>query len=66
MVLRTTGANWLTLMMRAERARRGAEPLDSEWLLYGPTDPEFVQDQGRNPDEAQTDDTAPAPLLAAE
>lgn len=43
MVLRTTGANWLTLMMRAERARRGFDPPDSEWLLYGPTDPDAVE-----------------------
>ena len=54
MVLRTTGANWLTLMMRAERARRG-DPLDSEWLLYGPTDPDAVE----------AEDDAPG-LLAAE
>ena len=46
MVLRTTGANWLTLMMRAERGRRGGESLDSEWLLYGPTDPDAVRDEG--------------------
>ncbi|WP_419254338.1 hypothetical protein ACN2C6_02615 [Caulobacter sp. ErkDOM-YI] len=57
MALRTTGANWLALMMRAEGARRGLDPLDSEWLLYGPTDPDVVQD------EAEHD--APG-LLAAE
>jgi hypothetical protein len=48
MVLQTTGANWLTLMMRAERARRGFDPLDSEWLLYGPTDPDAVQDEAEH------------------
>lgn len=58
MVLRTTGASWLTLMMRAERARRCWEPFGSEWLLYGPTDPEVVQDQDQ--------DDAPPTLLAAE
>ncbi|WP_419320186.1 hypothetical protein ACN2C7_04875 [Caulobacter sp. ErkDOM-E] len=57
MVLQTTGANWLTLMMRAERARRGFDPLDSEWLLYGPTDPDAV--------EGGVEDDAPD-LLAAE
>lgn len=46
MVLRTTGANWLTLMMRAERGRRGDDAVDSEWLLYGPTDPDAVEDDG--------------------
>ncbi|WP_425998517.1 hypothetical protein [Caulobacter sp. DWR1-3-2b1] len=61
MVLRTTGANWLTLMMRAERARRGFEPLDSEWLLYGPTDPDAVEDERQDEGE----DDAPG-LLAAE
>lgn len=62
MVLRTTGASWLTLMMRAERARRCWEPFGSEWLLYGPTDPEVVQ----GPDSGQEEDDAPPTLLAAE
>lgn len=44
MVLRTTGANWLTMMMRAERARRGEAIPDSDWLLHGPTDAEAVED----------------------
>lgn len=59
MVLRTTGANWLTLMMRAERARRGGEPSGSEWLLYGPTDPDAVDDEGEREDDVPG-------LLAAE
>lgn len=62
MVLRTTGASWLTLMMRAERARRCWEPFGSEWLLYGPTDPEVVQGL----DSGQEEDDAPPTLLAAE
>lgn len=57
MVLRTTGAGWLALMMRAERTRDGGAPLDSEWLLFGPTDPEVVEAQEPPP---------PAWLLAAE
>lgn len=45
MVLRTTGANWLTMMMRAERARRGEALPDTDWLLYGPTDSDAVEDE---------------------
>ena len=52
MVLRTAGANWLTLMMRAERARRGFDLLDSQWLLYGPTDPDAVDVDVLAPDDA--------------
>jgi len=61
MVLRTTGANWLALMMRAERARRGFDELDSEWLLYGPTDPDAVEITV----EVEVQDEDPG-LLAAE
>jgi hypothetical protein len=43
MVLRTTGANWLALMMRAERGRTRDRGADSEWLLHGPTDPDAVE-----------------------
>jgi hypothetical protein len=47
MVFRATGIVWLALMMQAERAQRGGassgDDLDSEWLLYGPTDPEVVE-----------------------
>ncbi|CAN5175327.1 hypothetical protein BH10PSE4_BH10PSE4_39580 [soil metagenome] len=43
MVFRTAGAGWLALMMRAERTRSGVE-LDTDWLLYGPTDPDAVED----------------------
>jgi hypothetical protein len=45
MVLRTTGANWLTMMMRAERARRGEAIPHTDWLLYGPTDSDAVEDE---------------------
>ena len=45
MVLRTTGANWLTMMMRAERARRGEAIPDTDWLLYGPTAADAVEDE---------------------
>jgi hypothetical protein len=54
MVLRTAGAGWLALMMRAERTRAGLDALDTEWLLHGPSDPEIVEDD------------APPMLLAAE
>lgn len=57
MVFRTTGAGWLTLMMQAERAGRGGDRIDSEWLLFGPTDPEAV--------EAEAEIIVPG-LLAAE
>lgn len=43
MVLRTTGASWLTLMMRAERARTPGLGVDTEWLLFGPTDGQAVE-----------------------
>ena len=43
MVLRTTGASWLTLMMRAERARTLGLGVDTEWLLFGPTDGQAVE-----------------------
>ncbi len=56
MVLRATGVNWLTLMMRAERVRAGDRGADSAWLLHGPCDPDVVE----------RDDEPPATLLAAE
>lgn len=56
MVLRTTGANWLTLMMRAERGRGRDRGSDSAWLLYGPNDPDAVRDEDQAGDH----------LLAAE
>jgi len=43
MVLRTTGPSWLTLMMRAERARAPGLEIDTEWLLFGPTNAQAVQ-----------------------
>lgn len=55
MVLRTTGVNGLAMMMRAERAWRGATIPDTDWLLYGPTD-----------DEAVETELEPPTLLAAE
>ena len=61
MVLRATGSNWLTLMMRAERERRGRAIPDTDWLLYGPTDPEAVIDEA-----AEQDQGPPELLLAAE
>ncbi|WP_421739113.1 hypothetical protein [Caulobacter sp.] len=56
MVLRATGVNWLTLMMRAERARAPDRGADSAWLLHGPSDPDAVE----------RDEEPPATLLAAE
>ena len=45
-------------MMRAERLAGGGVEPDSEWLLYGPTDPAVVQ---------TADDEPPSiTLLAAE
>lgn len=42
MVLRMTGASWLATMMRA--GRESDEPHDeTDWLLYGPTDPDVVE-----------------------
>lgn len=64
MVLRMSGASWLTLMMRAERARLDWEPLESDWLLYGPADPQVVQDKDH--DQEMGADDAPITLLAAE
>ena len=57
MVFQTAGAGWLALMMRAERMRQGLDgrDVDTDWLLYGPTDSEAVS-------EGQ----APPLLLAAE
>jgi hypothetical protein len=43
MVLRTTGASWLALMMGAERARTPGLGADTEWLLFGPTDAQAVE-----------------------
>jgi len=57
MVLRTMGAGWLTLMMRAERARVARPEPDTDWLLHGPTDPEVIAPEA---------DEAPPRLLAAE
>lgn len=62
MVLRATGSNWLTLMMRAERERRGSTIPDSDWLLYGPTDPDAVAAE----DTVDHDQGPPEQLLAAE
>lgn len=53
MVLRMTGASWLATMMRVER-EMGDGREDGAWLLYGPTDPEVVED------------AAPLRLIAAE
>jgi hypothetical protein len=50
MVLRTTGASWLTLMMRAERARAPGLGADTEWLLFGPTDAQAVKDEEAPPE----------------
>jgi hypothetical protein len=63
MVFRATGIVWLALMMQAERTRKagpGPDPgpgdlVDSEWLLYGPTDPDVVEEAA-----------PPTVLLAAE
>ncbi len=44
MVLRTTGVNGLALMMQADRAWRGAPLPDTDWLLFGPVDPDAVED----------------------
>lgn len=61
MVLRTTGASWLTLMMRAESARGRAQGrdggVDTAWLLYGPDNPDVVEGEDEEP---------PEQLLAAE
>jgi hypothetical protein len=58
MVVRTAGASWLTLMMRAERLRTGGREPDTEWLLHGPTDADVVEPVDRAPETL--------PLLAAE
>ena len=54
MVLRSIGPVLITLLMRGDRG----EIPESDWLLYGPTDPEVVESA----------DAAPGPitLLAAE
>ncbi len=52
MVLRGLGPCLIAKLMRAER-----EELESDWLLYGPTDPEVVEDR---------DDGVVVYLLAAE
>ena len=52
MVVQTLGACQLMRLMRSER-----RPLETDWLLFGPTDPEVI--------EADADD-APPILLAAE
>jgi hypothetical protein len=43
MVVRTTGAEALAAIMRAEHPRRAAWLDDFAWLLHGPTDPEVVE-----------------------
>lgn len=46
MVLQSAGPNALVLMMRADRTL-SREPIAScDWLLYGPTDPDIVADEG--------------------
>ncbi len=43
MVLRTVGAAALARLMKTDRE----VDLDSEWLLFGPTDPEIVEEPER-------------------
>ena len=43
MVVRTTGAEALAAIMRAEHPRRAAWLDDFAWLLHGPPDPEVVE-----------------------
>jgi hypothetical protein len=56
MVLQTTGTRLLRLMMRAERSRLQDLGLDTEWLLFGPTDGQVVIESdtavGNGPAEA--------------
>jgi len=61
MVLQTTGASWLALMMQAERARMPGLGLDTEWLLFGPTDGDVTEDA-----EISGDEPAEAWRMAAE
>jgi len=42
MVLQTTGPRLLRLLMQAERNRLPDLGLDTEWLLFGPTDGQAV------------------------
>lgn len=52
MVLRGVGPCLIARLLRAERD----EPVESDWLLFGPTDPDVVED----------DNVRPLFLLAAE
>ncbi|PTS89449.1 MULTISPECIES: hypothetical protein [unclassified Caulobacter] len=61
MVLQTTGASWLALMMQAERARMPGLGLDTEWLLFGPTDADAIEGG-----EIVEDESAEAWRMAAE
>jgi hypothetical protein len=50
MVLQTTGASWLALIMRAERTRGRDRGADTAWLLYGPDDPEAIERELSGPE----------------
>jgi len=56
MVFHAIGACMLARLMRSERG----EDLDSDWLLFGPTDAEVVEPQVANDLEGQA-----GPLLYA-
>ncbi len=45
MVLRGVGPCLIAKLLRAERL----EEVESDWLLYGPTDPEVVEDEKAAP-----------------
>jgi hypothetical protein len=57
MVLRTTGAGLLVMLMTRSSWTRSQA--DTAWLLYGPTDPDAVEAPAE-------DDDSPPLLLAAE
>lgn len=56
MVLQSIGACMLARLMRQERDRE----MESDWLLFGPTEPDVVAEA------AAANDDAPAWMIAAE